>query len=119
MARIVILICCLFVIPYGQILRATSVPNPQFCKLFGSVYIEENNPDRADFLVYEEESEAFADIMVFYDIDNRLFANKPGLWHITDKRGFADFSVYFVKKRNQADFSVYFTDVESFAGCNN
>jgi hypothetical protein len=118
-ARKFILIFCLLSFPFGQLLRATSVPNPQFCKLFGSVYIEETNPDRADFLVFEEESEAFANIIVFYDIDNRLFANKPGLWHITDKRGFADFSVYFVDKRNQADFSVFFTDVESFAGCNN
>ncbi len=111
------LACCLLV-PVGHF-SANNLQQPNFCQLFGSVFIEENNPDRADFLIFEESSDAFCDVVVYAEMDNRLFANKEGLWHITTRRGFEDFSVYFVDKRNAADFSVYFTDVESFAGCNN
>ena len=88
-----------------------------FCKLFGSVYIEES-PGRADFRVYEEESEAFSTIKV-YEVESRVYADQEGLWHFTDKKAFADFSIYFEPKKGLADFSVYFIDVESFAGCNN
>ena len=87
-----------------------------FCKLFGAVYIEKS-PQKADFRVYKEESEAFCNIKVF-EVDSRLYADNEGLWHFTDKKAFADFSVYFEPKKGLADFSVFFTDVESFAGCN-
>jgi len=87
-----------------------------FCKLFGAVYIEES-PQNADFRVFEEESEAFCNIKVF-EVESRLYADNEGLWHFTDKKAFADFSIYFEPKKGLADFSVYFIDVESFAGCN-
>ena len=87
-----------------------------YCKLKGSVYIEEF-PAQADVLVYEESSEAFADMLI-YEADNALFADKPGIWHFVDKKAFADFTIGFVDKKNQADFSIYFTSFESFAGCN-
>ena len=88
-----------------------------FCRLFGSVYIEDS-PQAADFRVYEEESEAFSDIKIF-EVESRVYADREGLWHITDDKAFADFSIYFEPKKGIADFSVYFIDVESFAGCNN
>lgn len=88
-----------------------------YCELRGSFYIEEY-PDRANFLIYEEESEAFADMLI-YETDNALFADKPGLWYFTDQRAFADFTIYFVESKGNADFTVYFTSFESFAGCNN
>lgn len=93
--------------------------NPQpldICDLKGTVYIEEV-PERANFFLYEEESEAFADFLI-YETDNALFATEPGVWYFTDQRGFADFTVYFVDTKGHADFTVYFTSFESFAGCN-
>jgi hypothetical protein len=88
-----------------------------FCKLFGSVYIEKS-AKAADFRVFEEESEAFCNVKIF-EVESRLYADREGLWHFTDKKEFADFSIYFEPKKGLADFSVYFIDVESFAGCNN
>lgn len=85
------------------------------CQVYGAIYIEEF-PDNAQFLVFEEESEAFARIQIFEE-DNRLMANESGKWYFVDERAFARYSVYFVEKKVNADFSVYFTDFESFAGC--
>jgi hypothetical protein len=85
------------------------------CRIFGAVY-EEKNPRYADYRVHVEESEDFSDLVVFRQ-DNRLFADRAGLWFFTDKKEFADFSVYFDKQRGTADFSISFTDTESFAGC--
>ena len=87
-----------------------------YCKLFGAVYIEKN-PKLADFRVYEEDSEAFCDIKVF-EVESRVYADREGLWHFTDTKAFADFTIYFEPKKGLADFSVYFIDIESFAGCN-
>jgi len=87
-----------------------------FCKIFGSVYVEKSAL-KADFRVFKEESEAFSTIKVF-PVEARPYADKEGLWHFTDKKEFADFSIYYEPKRALADFSVYFIDVESFAGCN-
>ncbi|MCK5280480.1 MAG: hypothetical protein KAI29_07565 [Cyclobacteriaceae bacterium] len=88
-----------------------------FCKLFGSVYIEKN-PKLAGFRVYEEDSEAFCDVKIF-EVESRVYADREGLWHFTDTKAFADFTIYFEPKKGLADFSVYFIDIESFAGCNN
>jgi hypothetical protein len=88
-----------------------------FCKLFGAVYIEKN-PNLADFRVYEEDSEAFCDVKIF-EVESRVYADQEGLWHFTDTKAFADFTIYFEPKKGLADFSVYFIDIESFAGCNN
>jgi hypothetical protein len=100
----------------GPILLAQKINQPFYCELRGSFFIEEY-PDRADFLVFEEDSEAFADLLVF-ETDNSLFADKPGIWYFTDDRAFADFTIYFVESKNNADFTLYFTSFESFAGCN-
>lgn len=95
----------------------SEVQQVNFCRLFGSVYIEEDRK-LADFRVFEEESEAFCDIKVF-EVESRVYADREGLWHITETRAFADFSVYFEPRKGLEDFSVYFIDIESFAGCNN
>lgn len=87
-----------------------------YCELRGSVFIAEY-PAQADFLIYEEDSEAFADMLIF-ETDNSLFADRNGIWYFTDQQAFADFTVYFVEAKGNADFTVYFTAFESFAGCN-
>lgn len=86
------------------------------CDIFGRVYIE-SNPRYAHFKVYEDDSEAFSDIIIFEE-ENSLYANEVGHWSFVDDRDFADVYIYFEKERNLADFSVYYTDYESFAGCN-
>ena len=94
------------------------LPNNQFdiCDVYGKIFVEVD-PIRADFRVYEEDSEAFADIVVF-EQENTLYSDQPGYWSIVEKRGFADIYIYFESDRNLADFSIYFTEYESFAGCN-
>ncbi|MEL6557127.1 MAG: DUF6150 family protein [Bacteroidota bacterium] len=87
------------------------------CKVFGAIYIEEF-PENAQFLVFEEESEAFAKMLIFEE-DNKLMADKSGKWYFTDKKAFARYSIYFVDRKSAADFSIYFTNFESFAGCRN
>ncbi|WP_332919544.1 DUF6150 family protein [Persicobacter psychrovividus] len=86
------------------------------CELFGKVY-EVKNPKFAQFLVYEEEYESSADVVV-YEEDNWLYCTKPGLWHFVDNIEQSNFTVAFVEDRSLAHFTVYFTDTESFAGCN-
>ena len=88
-----------------------------YCQLSGSV-TEEKEASRARFRVYREESESFADLVVF-KAENALFADKPGKWHFTSSRAQAKFSIIWVEERSQADFSVYITETESFAGCQN
>ena len=113
-----------FVLPFITVLSILNVNrqafNPQkhglpYCDLMGKVYIEEN-PKRALFKVYEEESEAFADLLVF-KTDNALFSDKAGIWCFVDNRGLADFSICFVDSKIKADFSIYYTSYESMAGC--
>lgn len=91
-------------------------PRNPYCDVFG-VMVEVDRVSQADFIVYEEESENFSDIIVF-DQDNRLFANRPGHWHFVRDEKFARYRLFFTTDRDQADFSVFFTDFESFAGCN-
>ena len=86
-----------------------------WCQLKGAVFVD-SNPTRIQYRVYLEESESFADLLVF-KASNTLFADKPGLWYFTDSRAQAVVSILMVKERSQADFSIHFVDAESFAGC--
>jgi len=86
------------------------------CNVYGVIFIEDN-PRLAHFKVYEEASEAFADVIVFEET-NRLYADSKGKWFFTDTREFADFYIYFEEEKGLADFSVFYTDYESFSGCN-
>jgi hypothetical protein len=88
-----------------------------WCQLKGAVFVD-TNPARVQYRVFIEESESFADMLVF-KASNTLFADKPGLWYFTDARAQAAFSILIVKERSQADFSIHFVDTESFAGCQN
>ena len=88
-----------------------------YCELKGSVFVVDD-PRQANYKVYEEDSEAFADMLVF-ETDNSLYADEPGVWYFVNNIGFADFTVYFVNSKDKADFSVYYTSFESMAGCTN
>ena len=112
-SRRIVLIVVLVIIGNSPSVFSAQV---DYCKLFGAVYIEKN-PKLADFRVYEEDSEAFCDIKVF-EVESRVYADREGLWHFTDTKAFADFTIYFEPKKGLADFSVYFIDIESFTGCN-
>lgn len=111
--------------PFAQ----SSPPRPPFvvvapagslepCRIYGSVYLE-RDPRRRGFCfgaVYEEPEDAFADVLVFKE-DNKLFADKTGLWYITEARDFADYVLFVSPDRGLADFSIHYTKVRSFAGC--
>lgn len=88
------------------------------CKIFGSVYLE-TDPSRRSYCygtVYVEPEEAFADLLVFKE-NNKLFADKVGLWAEAPARDFADYVLLVVTDRSRADFSIHYTKVRSFAGC--
>lgn len=88
------------------------------CKLYGTIYLE-RDPRRRGFCsatVYVEQQEAFANLVVYQEA-NKLFADKPGLWYVTDARDFADFTVLVTDNRSFADFGIYYTKIRSFAGC--
>ncbi|MBO2012016.1 hypothetical protein [Hymenobacter negativus] len=88
------------------------------CKIYGSVYLE-TDPARRTYChatVYVEPEEAFADMLVFKE-NNRLFADKVGLWADAPARDFADYVLLVVTDRSRADFSIHYTTVRSFAGC--
>lgn len=97
-----------------------TVSGIDFCRIYGSVYFE-RDPRRqasAHFTVFEESEEAFANLVVYKE-DNKLFADKPGLWYETKSRDFADYIIFISPNRNMADFGVHFTTVRGFAGCKN
>ncbi len=85
-----------------------------FCSLRGSVLVVKDHR-YAQVKVFETESEPMADFLVFR-ADNKLFADKPGLWHFTDAKAQADFTIAFVSEE-LADVKVFFIENESFAGC--
>jgi len=87
----------------------------KFCNLRGSVYIATDRT-QADFVVYEEDSEAFADFLV-YEEENRLYATEEGVWFFVENRGIADFSIYLTQSKGDADFVIAYTDSPTFAGC--
>ena len=90
-------------------------PQIDFCEVYGAIYVAEY-PERADYLVYEESSEAFARMIIFEE-NSEIMADRKGKWYFTDNPDFARFRVYFTERRGAADFSVYFTDFESLSGC--
>jgi outer membrane lipoprotein-sorting protein len=86
------------------------------CDVFGSVF-EVDRPHLADYIIYEESAETFADVIVF-EQKNRFYASKQGMWYFEKDQSFARYKVYFTDQPKEADFKVYFTRFESFAGCN-
>jgi hypothetical protein len=110
-------ILAIFILNTGPLNENTQRVKTSYCDLKGSVYIVDN-PQQANFKVYEEDSEAFADMLV-YETDNSLYADKPGVWYFVNNIGFADFTVYMVDSKQNADFTIYYTSYESMAGCSN
>lgn len=86
------------------------------CQVFGTIYIE-TQKNRAHYSVYLEEYESDADLIVCKQ-DNRLFADRPGLWYFVTDRSFADYTIYLESDDSYADFSVYYTDDVGSVGCN-
>ncbi|MDX2189228.1 MAG: DUF6150 family protein [Bacteroidota bacterium] len=89
---------------------------PDPCKIYGKIYFEPNK-QYADYRVYvEEDSEAFAQLMVF-KTNNKFFADKNGLWYITTDKREADYWLYLEPIKGQSDFTISYINTESFAGC--
>lgn len=96
------------------------VKEPEICRMFGSVYLTKDPKQRnfAKYYVYLEKDEAYADLQVFKE-SNKLFADGPGLWYLTETRNFADHIFYVTDNKAFADFTIYFTTKRTFAGCQN
>ncbi|MBF8965323.1 hypothetical protein I0P70_18895 [Pontibacter sp. FD36] len=94
------------------------VAGNDICRIYGSVYLERDPKykNTAAYTVYLGDEEAFAS-MVVYRESNKLFADGTGIWHITNKKAFADHVLYVTDNRNFADFTVHFTNVRSYAAC--
>lgn len=104
--------------PRVPFVAAAPVGSIEPCRIYGSVYLE-RDPRRKSFCfgtLYEEPQEAFADVLIYRE-SNKLFADKAGLWYLTDTRDFADYVLFVADKRELADFSMHFTDVRNYAGC--
>jgi uncharacterized phage-like protein YoqJ len=71
---------------------------------------------KADYKIYLEEIEGFADLIVFKQT-NKFFADKTGQWYITYNKQEADYWLFVEPNKGLADFSVFYTDNEGFAGC--
>ena len=106
----------LFLVIFVTAFSGNAFPQNNYCNIFGSVFIVDN-PKEADFRVFIEDSEGSADVWV-YDTDDKLFADRPGLWYFTNQKAFSDFTIYIEKDKYLADFSIYYINTESFAGCN-
>lgn len=91
---------------------------PEFCRIYGSVYLTSDPKYKslARYIVYIEPEEAFANLVIFKE-ENKLFADKPGLWYPAPAHDFADHVLFVTTNRAFADFSVFFTKARSFAGC--
>ena len=88
------------------------------CKIYGSIYLETDPRLRNNCFatVYIEPEEAYADVLIYQE-NNKLFADKAGLWYPADNRQFADYNLFVTPDRNLAEFSIHYTKVRSFAGC--
>ena len=88
------------------------------CKVYGAVYLETDPARRAGCFasVYIEPDPAFADLLVFNE-ENKLFADKAGLWAGAPNRDFADYALFVTPTRGLADFTIHYTDVRALAGC--
>ena len=96
---------------------APSKSEVNYCKIYGSIcYVKKSS--EADFVVFVESEEAFANLVVFKEM-NFSYANQVGKWHFVDDVRLADYRVYLTKNISESDFTIAFTETESFAGCGN
>lgn len=106
--------------PAPAVARTAAAGSLEPCKIYGSVYLE-TDPGRRSYCfgtVYVEPEEAFANLIVFKE-DNKLFADRAGLWADAPARDFADYVLLVTPDRSKADFAIHYTKVRSFAGCKN
>lgn len=91
---------------------------PEYCQIYGSVFLTSDPKYKrlARYIVYIEPEEAFANLVIFKE-ENKLFADKPGLWYPAPAHDFADHVLFVTTNRAFADFSVFYTKARSFAGC--
>ena len=107
----------LFLLMFGMPLVGFSqTPKVDPCKIYGNIYIETVNKSLANYRVFIEENESFADLVVFKQ-KSRLFADRVGQWNFVSDKSFADFIIYFEDVKGFANFSIYYTEQEGFAGC--
>lgn len=85
------------------------------CKIYGRIFVVDQK-NLADYKIYEEDTEAFANLVVFKQ-ENKFYADKNGQWYFTKDKSEADFWVFFVEQKGQSDFTIAYTPTESFAGC--
>lgn len=108
-----LLMACWAIVGSSNLGRPVEAVDP--CQLQGAVFVEEVE-GFATYRVFVEDIENFADLSVYKE-PVRGFADKPGRWHFTDTKAFADFSVAFVDVKVRADFSIYYTEFQSLSGC--
>ena len=96
----------------------TAPREPEICRMFGSVYLtaDPKQKNYTRYTVYIEAEDTYADLSVFKE-NNKLFADGPGLWHVTTSRNFADHVLFITTNRALADFTIYYTKARTFAGC--
>jgi hypothetical protein len=87
----------------------------QVCAIRGAIYYTTFR-QQADFTIFVEDSPDFADMQVYKE-RQRLFADKPGLWHFVDHPHLADYILFVEQNRSAADFTIAYTPTQSFAGC--
>jgi len=87
----------------------------RFCYVYGTIAVVDD-PRRAHFRVYVEESEGLADLIIFKE-EIRLYADRQAIWYFGENPGMADYVIYLEDNKFLADFSIYYTDIESFARC--
>lgn len=76
-------------------------------KLYGCIYVTENESE-ADYSVFvEKECSLAADINVRVCSFDEI-VNSPGEWRFVEESVEADFCIYFVKHWSHSDISVYF-----------
>ena len=105
----------IFLSTASGMLKKESFQQNRFCHIYGSIAVVDD-PRRAQYKVYIEESEGLADIVVFEE-EIRLYADRQGIWHFMKNPGLADYVVYFEENKFFSDFSITYTDIESFARC--
>ncbi len=86
------------------------------CDLRGAVFVEPVDRNLAQYSVFIEETESFAEMLIFKE-NSRTYADRPGLWYFVENRGLADFVIFYEDEPGYADFSIFFTETASFAGC--
>lgn len=115
MKKLILFFGFLYFFSYNDIqAQIRTISNP--CEIYGIVYVETIR-SRADFIVYVETEDDFLAMLRVFREDNKLFANKVGIWHFTPTQAFADFSIYITDDRAMADLIIAYTDREFMAGC--